>query len=182
MTQHLSIWYLDQLPHELCNLAINDYMQLNTHDAAMGLNSEYKSHSERNTDVGFADYKHWFGQIMRRVGEQSNKECKWDYEITDHECVQFAQYRVGQHYNWHVDNFPLAGHPTERKVTVICLLSDLSEFEAGELQIRLYADYTAPLVKGSIIAFPSILEHRVTPVTAGIRKTATMWLYGPRFK
>jgi len=180
--QHLSIWNLDQLPVEVCNFAIKDYTQLGTQEAAMGINSEYVSHSERDTTISFADYKHWFGYIMRRFGEQANKECKWDYEITEHECVQFAQYSVGQHYNWHVDNFPLAGQATERKVTVICLLSDVSEFADGELQVRLYADYTVPMVKGTIVAFPSILQHRVTPVTSGIRKTATMWLSGPRFK
>jgi PKHD-type hydroxylase len=48
--------------------------------------------------------------------------------------------------------------------------------------MRLYSEYTAPLVKGSMIAFPSILEHRVTPVLSGVRYSATMWFNGPRFK
>jgi len=81
-----------------------------------------------------------------------------------------------------VDNFPLQGLDLDRKITVVCLLSELTEFSAGELQIRLYSDYSAPLVKGSVIAFPSILQHRVTPVTFGLRKTATMWLSGPKFR
>jgi hypothetical protein len=122
------------------------------------------------------------GNMMRGYGLKGNQECKWDYEITDHEAVQHAHYGPEQHYGWHVDNFPLAGLPLERKVTVICLLSDPSEFEAGELQLRLYSEYTAPLVKGSVIAFPSILEHRVIPVTSGIRYSATMWFNGPRFR
>ena len=71
---------------------------------------------------------------------------------------------------------------TDRKITVICLMNDPSEFEGGELQIRLYGDFTPELKKGSLIAFPSVLEHRVTPVTKGVRYSATMWLSGPRFR
>lgn len=148
----------------------------------MGVNGDEHSHKNRNTTVRFADPGHWFGFVMRGFGEQANNMCNWGYTIDAHEAVQHAQYGPDQHYDWHVDVFPLAGLPVDRKVTVVCLLSDPSEFTGGDLQIQLYADYTAPLVKGSIIAFPSILYHRVTPVTSGLRSTATMWLSGPRFR
>lgn len=179
---HLPIWYLGQIPTETCDLASTDYMQIESHDATMGANGEELSHLNRNTTVRFADKEHWFGKLLYDYGIKANEECKWGFEINNHEAVQFAQYSVGQHYGWHVDNFPLAGLPTDRKISVVCLMSDRSEFEEGELQIRLYSEYTAPLVKGSVIAFPSILEHRVTPVTSGTRKTATIWLSGERFK
>lgn len=179
---HLPIWFMGQIPTEVCDKASEDFMQLEARDATMGAKGEELSHINRNTTVRFAEKNHWFGQILHDYGTQGNATCGWGYEINDHESVQFAHYGVGQHYGWHVDNFPLAGLPTDRKVSVVCLMSDPSEFEAGELQIRLYSEYTAPLVKGSVIAFPSILEHRVTPVTAGLRATATMWLSGPRFK
>jgi PKHD-type hydroxylase len=63
---------------------------------------------------------------------------------------------------------------------VVCLLND--GFEGGEFEVRLYNDYKAPLVKGTMIAFPSILEHRVLPVLSGLRYSATMWFSGPRFR
>ena len=179
---HLPIWYLGQISAEVCDKAADEFMRLVPRDATMGANGEELSHLNRNTTVRFAEKEHWFGHILREYGLQGNTTCNWGYEINDHEAVQYAHYGVGQHYGWHVDNFPLAGLPVDRKVSVVCLLSEPSEFEAGELQIRLYSEYTAPLVKGSVIAFPSILEHRVTPVTAGLRATATMWLNGPRFK
>ena len=179
---HLPIWYMGQIPTEVCDVATAEYMQIEPRDATMGIDGKQHSHSNRNTTVRFAQPDHWFGNMMRGYGLKGNQECKWDYEITDHEAVQHAQYGPEQHYDWHVDTFHLTGAPNDRKVTVVCLLSDPSEFEAGELQLRLYSEYTAPLVKGSVIAFPSILEHRVTPVTAGLRATATMWLSGPRFR
>jgi len=182
MSSHLPIWYMGQIPTDVCNLATAEYMQIAPRDATMGADGKETSHLNRNTTVRFAQPDHWFGNMMRGYGLKANKECGWDYEITDHEAVQYAHYGPEQHYGWHVDTFVLSGLPVERKVTVICLLVDPSEFEAGELQLRLYSEYTAPLMKGSVIAFPSILEHRVTPVTAGLRATATMWLSGPRFR
>lgn len=173
---------MGQLPPQVCDLAAAEYMNLPPRDATMGADGQELSHINRNTTVRFAPQNHWFGSLLRGHGLQANKECGWGFEIDDHEAVQFAHYGVGQHYGWHVDNFPLAGLPIDRKVSVVCLMSDPSEFEAGELQVRLYSDYTAPLVKGSVIAFPSILEHRVVPVTSGLRASATMWLNGPRFK
>lgn len=182
MNKHLPIWCLGQISEELCALATKEFMELPSRDAYMGVTGAEHSHKNRNTTVRFADYTHWFGSILRRFGEQANTQCLWGYEITDHECVQFAEYQPGQHYDWHVDNFPLCGLPTDRKVTVICLLSDPQEFVGGELQVRLYSEYVAPLSKGTVIAFPSILEHRVIPVISGLRMSATMWLSGPRFR
>jgi PKHD-type hydroxylase len=70
----------------------------------------------------------------------------------------------------------------ERKVSVICLLSDPSEYEGGDLQIKLYQEYTADLKKGDMIAFPSMLEHRVVPIQSGARNSAVVWLNGPRMR
>jgi len=39
-----------------------------------------------------------------------------------------------------------------------------------------------PLEKGSVIAFPSFYPHRVTSVTKGIRRSATLWITGPAFR
>jgi PKHD-type hydroxylase len=58
-------------------------------------------------------------------------------------------------------------------------------FEGGELQLqhpRKSEIETIPLVKGSIVAFPSYVLHRVTPIISGRRRSATLWLNGPRFR
>lgn len=179
---HLPIWYLGKLDNDICDQAKNDLLKFPFQDAAMGVNGEVKQESQRKTNVVFAPFDFWLGKEMEQIAKKANAICKWDYTIPDREAIQFAQYEPGQHYDWHVDYFPLAGGETDRKVSVVCLLNDPSEFEGGEFQLRLYSQYTAPLEKGSIIAFPSILEHRVTPVTSGVRYSATMWFHGPRFR
>ena len=148
----------------------------------MGSSGETNDHAHRNTSIRFAGPNHWFDSHLRATAMQGNQVCGWGFHVTDNENIQYAEYGPEQHYNWHVDVFPLSGLPMDRKLTAVCLLNDPSEFTGGEFQIRLYSEYVAPLTKGSVIAFPSFLEHRVTPVTSGVRKSATMWLRGPRFR
>lgn len=179
---HLPIWYLGKMPTEKCNTAFEEFMFINPIDASMGKNGDKVDHLFRNTTVRFADKSHWLGIDFFQYGNFANTECKWGYDIDQHEAIQFAEYGIDQKYDWHVDNFPLSGNEIDRKVTVVCMMSDPQDFEGGELQLRLYNNYVPIMEKGSIIAFPSIIEHRVTPVTKGKRYTATMWLSGPKFK
>ena len=134
---HLPIWYLGKLPVEVCDQARQELMALPMQEAAMGINGDVKVQSQRNTDVVFAPFDFWLSKHMEEFATKANKECAWDYEIPNREAIQFAEYGPGQHYDWHVDIFPLAGKPTDRKVTVVCLLNDPAEFEGGNFQIRL---------------------------------------------
>jgi PKHD-type hydroxylase len=179
---HLPIWYLGQVPSSVCDAALAEFMAIEPRDAAMGVAGDTHNHSQRSTTIRFAQDDHWFGHALFGHGIAGNRACAWGFEVDRREAVQFAEYGDGQHYDWHVDTFPLAGLDSDRKVTVVCLMNDPSEFVGGEFEIRLYAPYTAPLSKGSVIAFPSMLEHRVAPVTSGKRYSATMWLGGPRFR
>jgi len=179
---HLPIWYLQTINPEDCDKAIEELGKFESKDATMGVDGEAKSHQHRNTSVVFAPYDYWLADKMTAVAHEANAACGWDYLVEGREAIQFARYGEGQHYHWHVDTFTLAGRPTDRKITCVALLNDVSEWEGGELQLRLYQEYKAPLEKGTVIAFPSILEHRVTPVLKGFRYTATIWFNGPRFR
>lgn len=170
------------VPADICDQAVEDFSALPSKDATMGSAGEVQDNAHRNTTVRFAGPNHWFDRYLTQVAFDGNQACRWEFHVTDNENIQFAEYGTEQHYHWHVDVFPLSGLPLDRKMTVVCLLNDPAEFTGGEFQIRLYSEYTAPLVKGSVIAFPSFLEHRVVPVTSGVRKSATMWLRGPRFR
>ena len=179
---HLPIWFIGNIPSDLCDRATDEFSRFPLHEATMGIQGNDLNHIHRNTSVRFIDRGHWFEDKLKSVAYIGNKLCDWQYEITGNENIQFAEYGIDQHYQWHTDTFALSGQPLDRKLTAVCLLNDPSEFTGGDFQVRLYTEYNAPLTKGSVIAFPSILEHRVTKVLSGIRKTATMWLNGPRFK
>lgn len=177
---HLPIWYLGQLDVDSCNQVISELSNIEVQDAKMGAEGEQENKVTRNTKVRFADADYWLGQDLEKFALEANQVCGWNYDITQKENIQFAEYGIDQHYAWHTDTFTLSGKPIERKVSVVCLLND--NFEGGEFELRLYNDYKAPLVKGTMIAFPSILEHRVLPILSGIRYSATMWFSGPRFR
>lgn len=179
---HLPIWYLKTINPEDCDKVIEELSKLQVRDATMGSDGETKSHQHRNTSVVFAPNDYWLSDKLADIAKEANTICGWDYLVDGREAIQFAQYGEGQHYHWHVDTFTLAGRPTDRKITCVALLNDVNEWEGGELQVRLYEEYRVPLEKGTVVAFPSILEHRVTPVLKGFRYTATIWFKGPRFR
>lgn len=177
---HLPIWYIGSVPSDVCDIAIEEFMQIQPQEAAMGTSGEHQDKSQRDTILRFAPEGHWLGGILAEHGKIANKYSGWNYNITEHENLQYGSYGPNGHYDWHTDTFPLSGLPIERKVSVVCLMSDPSEYEGGDLQIKLYQEYTADLKKGDMIAFPSMLEHRVIPVKSGIRNSAVVWLNGPR--
>ena len=180
--KHKPIWYVKEIPTEFCDLAVKEFSLIPPKDASMGKEGDVSNHEQRNTTVRFVPSGHWFGYLMHGVAREANFACRWQFDINGHEDIQFGEYGPGQHYDWHVDTFPLADTGIDRKVSVVCLLTDPSEFEGGSLEIKLYSDYTAPMKKGTIIAFPSFLQHRVTEVTSGLRHSAVVWMTGPRFK
>jgi PKHD-type hydroxylase len=90
---------------------------------------------------------------------------------------------IGGHYNWHIDKGNSSSMPA-RKLSMSLLLSDPSEFEGGEFQIKPHSDEIINLEqkKGRAWFFPSWTLHRVAPVTKGVRKSLVLWIGGPPFK
>lgn len=179
---HLPIWYMGQIPTDVCDAAAREFMEIAPQNATMGADGEHQDKSQRDTVLRFAPDGHWFGGIMYQHGLVANQAAGWDYDITGHENVQFGSYGPAGHYGWHMDTFPLSGLPLDRKISVICLMSDPAEYEGGELEIQLYRDYKVDMKKGQLIAFPSMLQHRVIPIISGIRNSAVIWLNGPRMR
>ena len=40
----------------------------------------------------------------------------------------------------------------------------------------------APREKGTIVVFPSFVQHRVTPITKGVRQSIVGWVSGPPYR
>ena len=133
----------------------------------------------RDTDLVWQDQLSVAGCILKSFIDMANHVCNWNYDYKLMETVQIGRYKEKGHYTWHRDTAnPMNG--LQRKLSGILLLNDPSEFEGGKLEFR---DVPSPeLKKGSIIVFPSFLDHRVTPVTSGVRYTAVSWVVGPTFR
>jgi len=65
-------------------------------------------------------------------------------------------------------------------------LSDDEEYEGGNLEFKNILtnekQEKAQRQKGWVCVFPSYLEHRVTMVTKGTRKSLVAWVEGPRWR
>jgi len=77
-----------------------------------------------------------------------------------------------------------------RKLSVTINLNAPGEYEGGNLKFdygphsegERYHECTEIRPQGSIIVFPSFIEHQVTPVTKGTRYSLVLWSLGKPFK
>ena len=103
-----------------------------------------------------------------------------DIEIT--EQAQFTEYPEGGFYDWHMDSDVNMMHePPVRKISMTLLLSPENQFEGGDLEIS-SPGKAIKLKQGHAVIFASFLNHRVVPVTRGIRQSLVMWFGGTPFK
>ena len=103
---------------------------------------------------------------------------------------QYAEYKKGGFYNWHMDsNVEMSSMQTVRKISMTLLLSDPSDFSGGELVLfnggkldDANEGAKFELKRGHAIFFASFLLHKVNPVIGGNRKSLVMWFGGTPLK
>lgn len=178
-------WATYQIPPEVIDLANREFDQVPTYDAQVVTGGvDITNYAQRNSTLRVPQFEHWFSGILYRFGMVTNNNL-WQFKIDSHETLQVADYGEDQHFDWHMDVIPFSG-PTDRKITVVCLLSDPADYYGGHLQVQNPRDdkdvHTIALQKGTMVVFPSVIRHRVTPVAQGTRRSATMWLTGPCYR
>jgi PKHD-type hydroxylase len=137
----------------------------------------------RITDIIWEDPMQPIGCVAQAYIQSANMQAEWGYPLSGFEKVQLGKYKAENkgHYDWHIDTFAPT-NDIQRKLSISILLSDPSEFEGGELQFKGIEDRKILVNRGSVVVFPSFVEHRVTPVTKGVRYSAVTWASGPAFR
>ena len=172
-------WFL---PSELCNMIINE-CESNL-DLSDGVTGGGLNRSTRDSQVGWIPKIHWINGVIWHYVWNANQEV-YNYDITGiHGSVQYTTYSPNEYYTWHCDDMNGFEDIGNRKLSVSIQLSDASEYEGGEFQMRDNdnKNFFAPKAKGSIIVFDSRLQHRVKPVTSGVRKSLVAWCRGPEWQ
>ena len=98
------------------------------------------------------------------------------------EAIQLARYDASDQgfYDWHMDAGRLAA---TRKISITVQLSDPDDYDGGDLELLFRNEVVRPeKTRGAVIAFPSIVMHRVAPVTRGTRYSLVAWIAGPRWR
>jgi len=139
---------------------------------------------KRTTTISWIPFKEMqpmYNQINEFIQKANRNHFGFgDIQIT--EQAQFTEYPEGGFYDWHMDTDVNMKHePPVRKISMTLLLSPENQFEGGDLEL-MAPGKTAKLKQGHAIIFASFINHRVAPVTKGVRQSLVMWFGGKPFK
>jgi PKHD-type hydroxylase len=177
---------------EFCDQIIDLGMKLPKEAAAVGGIGNYDD-TIRCGEVAWArpdnsDWN-WVRHQIQMLLVQANAEV-FDVDVRYLPALQFTTYHGHNkgHFYKHVDNFyNEAQGAYDRKLSCVVQLTDPSEYEGGELTFDFPNNTEAPDAhlmkqKGSIVVFPSLVHHEVSPVTSGTRRSLVAWMEGPHWR
>jgi PKHD-type hydroxylase len=178
------------LSNEEINLILAQPEWLNMQESVIGGNggSPEINKEIRSNKVAWLGSKpeiqHIWEKLSNVVADINN--AFFHFDLTGfYEPMQLGLYSESNqsHYSWHTDASPFDTN-VPRKLSMVMLLSDASEFEGGQLKIKCESDNERILemTKGKAWFFPSYMLHCVTPVTKGVRRSLVLWIGGPAFK
>ena len=125
----------------------------------------------------------------------ANEKAGWKYNVIGVESLQLTRYKKGGFYSWHSDGkgchltaqtYGKDPNKYVRKLSMTILLN--SNYSGGEFQFCSYRQLEQVVSTpemggtGSILVFPSAMDHQVKPVTKGTRYSLVVWFLGPPFK
>jgi len=124
----------------------------------------------------------WLQSLLWSYVEQANKS-GFQVAVDRRAEMQFTEYKAeqGAHYNWHHDVHWNGQSAFDRKLSVTVQLSGADEYEGGDFEfdeVKTNADFRS---KGTVLVFPSVLRHRIHPITSGTRRALVAWFFGPRW-
>lgn len=116
---------------------------------------------------------------------QSSNRTNFGIDIVGLFDLQYTEYhgRAQGKYDWHHDVWLESNRPFDRKLSVVAQLSEPDDYEGGAFEffgVQQPGATFAP--RGSLLIFPSFLQHRVLPVTRGMRRSLVSWIEGPRWR
>jgi len=168
----------NELSSEICqkiiNLSEKNWISAKVDDKSI--------QSDRKSDIVWTSEK-WVYDLISPYMFSANEQAKWRYNIRSAENCQLTRYTKDNFYNWHIDGMgshsELQQNGDTRKLSMSIILN--SDYKGGDFEMRGLKEKIPRLEEGSIIVFPSFLEHRVTPVTKGIRYSLVAWFLGPPY-
>jgi PKHD-type hydroxylase len=177
-------WFWESaISKEICEFIVSHANWNKSEEGRVGYtsNNAYIPKS-RITEVVFDPRLSLAECILRSYITEANKSAKWNFTLTDIQNIQIGKYVKDGHYEYHEDGHVLSSNKIDRKISAVLFLSDPNSYEGGQFEFKNAKLPYEKFPQGSIIVFPSFLEHRVLPVTEGLRYTAVAWAVGPTFK
>jgi PKHD-type hydroxylase len=171
---------------EQCQMAIDAGRRQRPQKAQVGMGKpgggvDTKKRTTTISWIPFKEMQPMYDQINEFIQKANRNHFGFeDIQIT--EQAQFTEYPEGGFYDWHMDTDVNMQHePPVRKISMTLLLSPENQFEGGDLEL-MAPGKRVKLKQGHAIIFASFLNHRVAPVTRGVRQSLVMWFGGEPFK
>jgi len=171
---------------EQCQKIIDAGRRQKPQQAQVGMNkpSGGIDTKKRTTTISWLPFKEMepmYNDINQFI-QKANKNHFGFGDIKITEQAQFTEYPEGGFYDWHMDtDVNMQYEPPVRKISMTLLLSPEDQFEGGDLEL-MAPGKRANIKQGHAIIFASFLNHRVAPVTKGVRQSLVMWFGGDPFK
>jgi len=176
-------WYVDDaISKASCDLMIEKFEQTEgfqkaqiggVKDGSVDLNVRDVNKLAITNEIGI-------GATLTGIGFNINQR-SWKFDVTRSNQCEYLRYDQNGHYKTHVDSWINPSEKECRKITVLAFLND--DFEGGKFYLQHGSERIYPnQSKGTVIAFPSFMNHGVEPVTSGVRRSIVTWIVGPWFR
>ena len=187
MKYYESWYWKKEIPHEICQKIINlgkgKWNRATT-------NLEEDTAKYRKSDVAWINDQ-WVYDLIWNYMLAANERAGWKYNIVAAQDCQVTRYTKDGFFSWHKDGMGSHKevynksdhkllHGNTRKLSMSIVLN--SDFEGGDFEISTDGDKVPRLEEGSVIVFPSFIEHKVALITKGIRYSLVAWFVGPPFR
>ncbi|MDE8650511.1 2OG-Fe(II) oxygenase [Novosphingobium album (ex Liu et al. 2023)] len=175
------------LSSEECDLIASRATHYPQQDATVGFSDNKRDDLEyRASSVRWLDVQQEAAIVARIMAfVHSSNRTNFGVDIVAPFDLQFTEYRAANngHYDWHQDVWLESPRPYDRKLSVVVQLSEADEYAGGEFEFfGLQHPGSTFAARGSLLIFPSFLQHRVRPVLSGIRRSLVTWVEGPRWR
>jgi PKHD-type hydroxylase len=182
-------WYGNVLSPEYCEYLIR---KLNTFEFQTGQTHEEVENEifsgVRKSRIAWAHHDEEIRKLTEHHAQLINRS-DYAFDIYPIGCneIQYTEYHSSNEgkYDWHDDLISSnnISHKSQRKLSLIFQLSNPNNYEGGDIEfMNIDVDQNVLKQQGTIIAFPSFIKHRVTPVTSGVRNSIVTWIEGPPFR
>lgn len=145
-----------------------------------GISNDKNMRSCETRFVTFNNHRKFYLDILNNIYPFIDfYQYAFDVELYRVLEIQHTTYFKDDHYARHVDTIFNNKTPQQRKISLVLMLSDMSEYSGGTLIVN---DQPVNLEKGDMVMFKPTTFHSVDKVTDGVRKTLVMWALGPHWR
>jgi PKHD-type hydroxylase len=182
-------YYKGHFTPEQCDQIINEGLISPEEKGTLGpvgfrVNNEWRKNSIRGI-IRSPKWAWLYLEIDKLVAQANKSWFNVEYNYLPE--MQLASYRSEEQefYKRHQDAFLVSPTGSNRKLSFSIQLSDPSTYEGSDLKfldIGKMPNSENIRAQGSVIIFPSIVFHEVTPITQGIRYSMVGWYEGPPWR